>query len=40
MSIQIIPNVTKIKIEKNIYIKNIKKLGKNEELKDMTKEQR
>ena len=32
MSIQIIPNVKRIKLEKNIYQKNLAKLKKNEHL--------
>jgi hypothetical protein len=41
MSIQIIPNVQKIRLEKTIYMKNMTKmLGENQELMDLTKEQR
>jgi hypothetical protein len=39
MSIQIIPNVKKIRLEKTIYMKNMTKmLGENQELMDLTKE--
>ena len=32
MTIQIIPNVKRIKLEKNIFLKNLAKLSKNEPL--------